>query len=795
MSHGVEQSLRHAFGSDSAYLVTGAGFSFGAVNVDGEVLPSTRRLTELFYSTYQTGVLAADASLGDVFDLARLRNADAVDEIIRRKLRVAASADPPDGITTYLSLPWTRIYTFNLDDMVEVAAVQAGRTITCASALRSVPTKGIDYVHLNGDVDDGIQATFSERQYAERMARRDPWLLTLAAELLSGTVVYVGSTLRELHLWSAIEARRMESSVALDPRAPSYLVSPSIDPTRREMLAYSRVHWIQVNTGQFAATVLAPIAAKIPAQARDAVPTEFRWWKLVEPDLQEDAADSRYLLGQQPTWSDVQFVAVSREFESSLAPGQDDGVIVISGTPGSGKTTTAMKMALARRASGRRVRFLDVEDIDAYKDVVGRIRKTAEPYDLIVDNAELLGTWLPSIVNSYLETQAQGRVVVVAPKERLSALRLDQVHAASRIVDVPLLEPSDVTGLLMILGRYGMLGHLETKTAAERAEEMSSRSGRQLLVAMIRATRGEEHETRVAREYESLGPEDRVVYGLISLARDLRYRLKQSELLLAVGKEGLGPLERLLEAGTVLRRDGLVQPRHARIAEIVVATMKSKGELLQAWTLLTQGLAVGHDIANRHARVTRAITRLIGHDEVRRYLGVDKGRLFYAGVRDHLRVDYHYWLHRGSFEVGTHDGLPAARKFLESSRSLAGGDQFVEVAWGDLLFAEARATSPAERTKMAEAAFTHVSGLFDGFGIDNAYPFGVAAKGCIAVATSANLPPRDKAMWLRRGLDDVLGQGLRLHPQETMLKDLRRQVLRASAQQRPRQQGKRPRPT
>ena len=84
------------------------------------------------------------------------------------------------------------------------------------SAMRSGPAGApnkvrnpFDVIHLNGKLEDLPEnVTFSLTQYAERIAKPDPWYIRLTSDLLSRPFVFIGTSLNEPPLWQHIEIRR-----------------------------------------------------------------------------------------------------------------------------------------------------------------------------------------------------------------------------------------------------------------------------------------------------------------------------------------------------------------------------------------------------------------------------------------------------------------------------------------------------------------------------------------------------------------------------------------------------------
>ena len=185
-------------------LFLGAGFSLAASNLDGtSSIPSVEQLKKQLWALCFPGEdYAPSTSLQNLFESSlRLHRNDA-SEMLRRLLTVNSDT-LPDWYESYFAFPWARTYTLNIDDLPRAASRKFGlpRALNLISALRDPLEQSqsngrphLDVVHLNGDID-GIPdfVTFSTTQYAERLARPEPWYLRLVSDLVSRPFVFVES--------------------------------------------------------------------------------------------------------------------------------------------------------------------------------------------------------------------------------------------------------------------------------------------------------------------------------------------------------------------------------------------------------------------------------------------------------------------------------------------------------------------------------------------------------------------------------------------------------------------------
>ena len=227
----IVERLREQVARGEMVLFTGAGFSFGATNVAGEPIPQVSELKgEIWRLLWPDDPVAPEATLADTYGAAMTQAQNRLRALMLRRLRVAP-ASVTDAHRTWLSIPWRRAYTLNIDDL-EVAAgreFDLPATIRPVSALgRTVPLDTTDdllYVHLNGTLEDLPNVTFSAPQYGWRQSQSNPLYEKLAADLTAYPVVFVGTELRESLFWQYVElpgctraARHKRVASAILPR-------------------------------------------------------------------------------------------------------------------------------------------------------------------------------------------------------------------------------------------------------------------------------------------------------------------------------------------------------------------------------------------------------------------------------------------------------------------------------------------------------------------------------------------------------------------------------------------------
>lgn len=221
-------------------------------------------------------------------------------------------------------------------------------------------------------------------------------------------------------------------------------------------------------------------------------------------------------------------------------------------------------------------------------------------------------------------------------------------------LNVPLLVDGDIRALLAALASDNKLGSLRGKSDADQVRVFKNLAGRQILVAMIKATLGEELEAKASDEYANLRQPQRTVYALLAIATEMPHGLLANEILVATGHPDnsvLAAISRLEKRGLILGHGDRYQLRHRTVAELVTRTIHKQGQLLEPYTGLAWAVASRFRTADRESRQGRMVIRLLSHERVRTYFKQGEARQLYDALEEPLRDNYHYWLQRGSYEV------------------------------------------------------------------------------------------------------------------------------------------------
>lgn len=801
--------LTGQFDRGLAILFTGAGFSRDARNIQGNsVLLVTELKRELWRLSFPDLPYDDTTSLQELFDYALIRHRTQLADLLLGCFTVDADSIP-DWYARLFNLAWFRSYTLNVDDLVEATLrrhqlnrrlVTVSATTEYLSQASDAPVQGniLEVVHLNGRLSDGpAKITFSITQYAERLARQEPWYVRLASELLTHSFIFVGTQLDESPLWQHIELRRSRGRQTRELRPRSYLVTPNLNPAREAILADFNIAWLQMTASQLFERILIHMEAP-SIQGRHALAQIGNPLRRRELD---DAAivsqdnphmKTEYLLGAEPIWADIQTGrAISRRCDEVLWGQITDsrkkavpGAIIVTGTAGSGKSTALMKMCLRLVAQGIRVGWADRELSLSPREIRLSMREQKPPAVVVIDDADLYGSEVSPLTREIASREPYPLLLL-----GIRSGRIDRVIKHAQLQEVPVsefsmppLEDEDIDALLDILESENRLGLLRGRTRNEQRHTFRDLSGRQLLVAMIKATSGKDLQEKAVDELEGLDAANAQIYGLVSLASANRIGLFREEIVFGTGDTSNANLNAvdLLIRRNLLRvgHDGAVYARHRLIAELVRDEIQRLGNARELiWGLAQIGASKVNPTMPRSARPWRILRAVTSHEFLLRSVGLEVGRNLYAGLEEILNWDYHYWLQRGSLEVES-GSLTLARNFLDQAKALSPDDPFVDTERAYLWFSQACADPHTDTARvLADEARELLCGLISRYGDSDPYPFHVLGSQGLAWVRRGLTTFREKERYLH-SLVAVVRPGIERHPRNEDLVQLMEAIKR-----------------
>ena len=797
--------LKTQFSRGLPVLFTGAGFSLSAKNQHGQAFPSYKDLQKKLWELCFPAEEFDDSSLQDLYEQACRRHPRQTKELLKKLLTV----DPetlPDWYSNIFALPWHRCYTLNIDDLGSAINTRFNlpRQLIPISATRLVSQNitasgGLELIHLNGTLEDlPDKVTFSLTQFAERLARQEPWYAHFVTDLLSRPVVIIGSRLDEPPLWQHIEYRKNRGGRDLHELRPrSYLVTPNLKHARKTMLAALNIHWIPMTSEEFVSRVLGQfqkethIGLKLFSKVQDQQSSEI---PLVATLAVNPTERSEFLLGQEPIWADLQSGrAVQRSSDIKLWKGiqssldkRKGSLIVVTGTAGSGKSTSLMRVCLQLQSKGIPVGWIDRDNNPSLRSIILAMKNDESPRVLAIDDADMYGTSLSSLIRNLVCSDSQNIVLVAIRSGKVDNVLNPPVLAGVNKQEfaMPHLTDADIDGLIKVLDNHNRLGYLKDKPLNKQRELFQKQAGRELLVAMIQATSNCRFEDKAMEELTDLDPESARVYALIAVAHVFRFGLQRDEILIAseiISNKVLNIVDQLVSRHIVNNRpNGFIWARHRVIADILHDKLQKSGQIkgvldslaFLAASKVRRGMS-------RSARPQKMLQRLLSHAYLLRVIGVDATRDLYASIESRLHWDYHYWLQRGSAEV-EQGQLSHAKQFLSQAKSISPDDPLVQNEWAYLLFKQAvEHPGSAEAPKLVKEATEILNGLMSMEERLSAYPYHVLGSQGLAWSRRG-LGSQEKGRYLQ-SLIATLDEGIRKYPNQkdlrTLHKDLQREYL------------------
>lgn len=182
-------------------LFTGAGFSYEAKNVHGQELPLGEGLKKLMLDEFLCLDPTSDeygdwckTTLADVYEYAVSRQG--IEKSVAFVRNIFSDCVPEDFQKVIANYPWSKIYTLNIDDLMENAAPQ-GRFNVVNSRNNGYKTahKAIDYIKLHGCVRNYSEGfIFSNSDYTQSVSGyQDCRFANLVSDMQTSDFVFLGT--------------------------------------------------------------------------------------------------------------------------------------------------------------------------------------------------------------------------------------------------------------------------------------------------------------------------------------------------------------------------------------------------------------------------------------------------------------------------------------------------------------------------------------------------------------------------------------------------------------------------
>ena len=417
--------LKAAYLDGRMMLLLGAGASANCTDSTGVPLPMTDDLAAEIAAV--SGLDYKGEQLPLVYSAARETNSAALDDLLVRRL---THSRPSNDLKDLLRYRWSRIYTLNIDDAVEVAArTTSPQKLRVFGRLDSLVEldpvfDSLHLVKLNGSADKLAEGLiFAPQEYGAGSVNVPPWYRELGQNYSSHVFVFVGSKLNE-PLMHHVMADAREGSTRKPQRG--YLVSPHATTIETRHLESLNIVHVPGSLSDFVkflqddvggppsgwdlATARRPelkkLATGLPTRQQRAFNSVLVVGTETLPRVEQPSGAIRnFYKGYKPSWQDILDgvfapLAVYDKFLALIEKTDAQGKLIgLLGPAGSGKTTALMYAALAFSEKTKNpVYYLREPSADIGELVLSLEEISTSPYHLFIDRTRFGGAGYPEFL-------------------------------------------------------------------------------------------------------------------------------------------------------------------------------------------------------------------------------------------------------------------------------------------------------------------------------------------------------------------------------------------------------------
>lgn len=464
-------ALRRATLNGDYNLLLGAGASRDSLGPEGKPLPTSQQLIQELVQTFDIPVESGDL-LWRVYD--RAVNSVGESEVYRWMRKRFWHVRPPDWMDIYARMPWSAVWTLNVDDTYESAYARVRTELS-----RSLVTLNWDddfrysrdlaVVHLHGCVDtpQPRKLVFSLSEYASAAVSRAAWPANFRDVYGISPFVILGARLRdEPDIEAVISNRRPTHD------APSFYVSPEISPAMHADLTNWNLIPVRMTAEEFSLewTILTGLELDREPEALEEITyrlgRQFVELRTNQPPQAPHSHD--FLGGDAPLWPDIvrDYYAELQWIQQASADCNQLGltsppssVVVYVGHRLVGRSTGLLALARLLRSQSWRTFLFSADtrpDVDALLRFGADGRAIALFFDGVADIAEDIALLTRRARSSNL---------------KIASIAVDHSNNTENIL-------GRIEGRLLVHQRVGVINHKLTRLDASRLVDKLESVGR-----------------------------------------------------------------------------------------------------------------------------------------------------------------------------------------------------------------------------------------------------------------------------------------------------------------------------
>lgn len=705
-------ALRDALESGDTILVLGAGASADSKNSYGTSVKTADSLAETL--TKSLGLTYSNDQLSDVVEAFKSDNKiDVLHQILRKEY---SGCIPGNSIRNVFSVPWKRVFSFNIDDVIEKiphhARVQKFNVINAKSDLkRDIETiSNLQIVKLNGSIDS-IESglIFSRSEYGEELARNSTWYDELAKSAFNFPTIFLGTRLEEPAYYQSLY--RFGSGVE-NNKKHFLVVRGPIAPVKRMALSryFHIIEWDVATFGQFirdnysskitVESLIKKSIGSIPnisllnnndiiaLQSLYPITKDLISRQNYDKSTKLQREITKFYQGYGPTWPILatdsficfnKYTQISNDIVQRFKSLKKFTFIV--GQAGAGKTTLQWYIVsqLAKAPNSNNVWHYVEKSTSIISTLSALIKyKPGELHFISIDDPYIYADDLLEIASS--DKFDDIRIISSARLGEWNRRIERRVSGLSEKIEFSRFEDGDVASIIKAIETYIPAPEFSKISSLEKQKRVKA-AKRQILIALRQVTRSVAFDEIIEDEFSGIESDaSRILFLAVGLATLARVGVNEGQIF-SVFSRVYGDFQSArheLEGLVDVDPSGRLTARHDLYVQHVVKAVAVPTDILRALNLLIsifKGLPnpVIKHVSKKDGQLFKYILNSTFIDDVfgaRNCLHL--AREYYETLELNFQHDGHYWLQYGIFLRKSGDQLQALDKLQKSVQAYDG---------------------------------------------------------------------------------------------------------------------------